>query len=105
MPQFTVYRNKNPKSKTGIPYLLDVQNDLLTQLETRVVIPVFLKKNTRMKVLTQLTPEFEIEGKKVILMTPQMAGIALEHLGEVIGDLSEHRNEIVGAIDFLVTGF
>ena len=105
MPQFTVYRNKNPKSKTEIPYLLDIQNNLLTQLETRVVIPMFHKKTSRMKVLTQLTPEFEIEGKKVILMTPQMAGIALENLGEVVGDLSEHRNEIVGAIDFLVTGF
>ena len=105
MPQFTVYRNKNPKSKTEIPYLLDIQNNLLTQLETRVVIPMFHKKTSRMKAMAQLTPEFEIEGKKVILMTPQMAGIALENLGEVVGDLSKHRNEIVGAIDFLVTGF
>lgn len=105
MPQFTVYRNKNPKSKLEIPYLLDVQNNLLTQLETRVVIPMFHKKTSRLKAITQLTPEFEIESKKMILMTPQLAGVALEHLGEVVEDLSKHHNEIVGAIDFLVTGF
>lgn len=40
MPQFTVYRNKNPQTLSVVPFLLDVQHDLLSDLETRVVIPL-----------------------------------------------------------------
>ena len=40
MTQFTVYRNKNPRSRATFPYLLDVQSDLLDGLQTRVVIPL-----------------------------------------------------------------
>jgi toxin CcdB len=39
MPQFTVYRNKNPQTLSTVPFLLNVQHDLLSDLETRVVIP------------------------------------------------------------------
>jgi toxin CcdB len=40
MSQFTVHKNKNPKSKSAFPYLLDVQSDLLADLQTRVVVPL-----------------------------------------------------------------
>ncbi|HEV2855828.1 MAG TPA: hypothetical protein VHC97_23775 [Thermoanaerobaculia bacterium] len=36
MPQFMVCRNKNPQTLSAVPFLLDVQNDLLSDLETRV---------------------------------------------------------------------
>ena len=105
MSQFTVYRNKNPKSKTAIPFLLDIQSNLLSQLGTRVVIPLFHKKSLRIKPLTKLTPELQVDGKKFILMTPQLAGISIKELGEAVGDLSQHRGEIIAALDLLITGF
>jgi toxin CcdB len=40
MAQFTVYRNKNPQTRSTVPFLLDIQNDLLDDLETRVVVPL-----------------------------------------------------------------
>src|SRR5207249_7588946 len=95
MPQFTVYRNKNPKSKGDIPYLLDVQSDLLGELRTRVVIPLYQKKSTHIKPMIRLTPEFEIEGRKLILMTPQLAGVSIKDLGEPVGDLKQSRLEIL----------
>lgn len=104
MPQFTMYRNKNPRTKTDIPYLLDVQSNLLSELGTRLVVPLFQKKAVR-KAITRLTPELEFEGKKYILMTPQMAGIPFKELGEPAGDLSQNRAEILAAIDLLITGF
>ena len=70
MSQFTVYRNRNSKSKTDIPYLLDVQSDLLSELGTRVVIPLFEKKSLGIKPLTKLTPEFQVDGKKCIRGIP-----------------------------------
>ena len=105
MAQYTVYRNKNPKSKTEIPFLLDVQSNLLSELGTRVVIPLFQKKSLRIKPLTKLTPEFQIDGKKLILMTPQLAGISIKELGEPVGDLTQHRIDIIAALDLLITGF
>ncbi len=38
MAQFTVCRNKNPQTSSAVPFLLDIQNDLLDDLETRVVV-------------------------------------------------------------------
>ncbi|MDP2901908.1 MAG: CcdB family protein [Methylovulum sp.] len=35
-----VYANPSPKTKRLIPYLLDIQNDLLASLATTVVIPL-----------------------------------------------------------------
>ena len=40
MAQFDVYRNPNPATRARIPYLLDVQSDLLEPLATRVVVPL-----------------------------------------------------------------
>jgi hypothetical protein len=31
MAQFTVYKNKNPQTRSAIPFLLDVQNDRYSQ--------------------------------------------------------------------------
>jgi toxin CcdB len=105
MPQFTVYRKKSPKSKGEIPYLLDIQSDLLGDLRTRVVIPLYQGRSTRIKPMTRLTPEVEIEGRKFILMTPQLAGVSIKDLGEPVANLKQCRTEILAAIDLLITGF
>lgn len=105
MPQFTLYRNPNPKTKAATPYLLDVQTDLLSELGTRVVIPIFKRKNLGIKPLTRLTPEVEIQGEKHVLMTPQLAGVSTKELGPAAGTLWQHRAEIIAALDLLITGF
>lgn len=76
MPQFTVYKNKNPKSKTAYPYLVDVQSDLLSDLQTRVVIPLTRLTALRKKPIRDLTPTIDIEGSKYLILTPQLAGIS-----------------------------
>jgi toxin CcdB len=40
MAQFALYRNKDPRTRAAIPLLVDIQNDLLESLGTRVVIPL-----------------------------------------------------------------
>lgn len=104
MAQFAVYRNNNPKSKTAIPYVLDVQSELLAELSTRVVIPIYLRKSLNIKSITRLMPEFTIESKKTILMTPQIAGVSRKSLGDFVIDVSSRRDEIIAALDLLLTG-
>jgi len=105
MPQFTVYENINEQTNPTYPYLLDVQKDLLEGLNTRVVIPMCPTSAIKKRSITNLTPQFEIQGILYTLLTPQLAGIAISDLGPAVDELSEHRFEIIKALDFLFTGF
>ena len=71
MPQFTVCRNKNPQTLSAVPFLLDVQNDLLRDLETRVVVPLSPVSAMKGKTLRHLMPILEIEGEGFVMLTPQ----------------------------------
>lgn len=103
MAQFTVYRNQAKDSPA--PYLLDVQSDLLSELNTRVVAPLYPADTLGGKTVSTLTPVFELEGGRVLMLTTQLAGVGKRQLGQVVADFSEHRGEIVAAIDFLFSGF
>ncbi len=105
MAQFSVYRNKNPRSKTTFPLLVDVQSDLLDDLQTRVVIPLTKAVALTKKPVSQLTPALQFEDGTYLLMTPQLAGVARNELGPAVGSLSERRDAILAALDFLLTGF
>jgi len=51
-----------------------------------------------------LTPILKFEGKEFLMLTPQVAGIPARELGPVAGDLASHRDKIIAAVDFLVSG-
>jgi len=103
--QFTVYRNKSPRTKAAFPLLVDVQSDLLEPLQTRVVIPLTRVAGLAKKPVTHLTPTLEFDGETYVLITPQLAGISRTDLGVPAGSLADQRQAILAAIDFLVTGF
>lgn len=104
MAQWTLHRNPNSATRKEIPYLLDVQSDLLSALGTRIVVPVFTRKAAPARTITRLTPELSFAGEPLVLMTPQLAGVRTKDLGEIVGDLSVHRAEILASLDLLVTG-
>jgi toxin CcdB len=101
MAQFDVYTNTSKETNDEIPYLIDIQNDILKTLSTRVVVP--LVKNQ--KAITHLTPSFTIEDTEVVMFTMQLAGIPSSVLGDKICNLQEKRTEILNAIDFMISGF
>lgn len=104
MAQFDVYRNANAASKARAPYLLDVQSDLLDTLTTRVVVPLCKPEVLKGKLAERLNPVLEVEGRKFILLTPEMAGVSRKALGECAGNLSQHRQAIIAALDLVITG-
>ncbi len=104
MPQFSVYKNKNAATRARVPYLLDVQSNLLGELETRVVVPLYAATALKENALTVLSPRLEVEGKELVAMTPQLAGISRKELGAEVGQLIEQRDTIMRAMDFLITG-
>ena len=72
MSQFTVHRNPNRKTRRAVPYLVDIQSDLLSGLATRVVVPLI--PAAEMRPPTHLNPRFEIEGKSLVMSTAELAG-------------------------------
>lgn len=101
MAQFDVYANPNQDTNKQVPYLLDVQADILSLLGTRVVVPLVIQTN-RAK---HLNPEFELQKTKVVMSTAQIVGVPLSALGNKICSLKDKRTEIIAALDFLITGF
>jgi len=103
MAQFDVYRNPNPETAALIPYLLDVQADLLGRLATRVVAPLVLASELG-KPAKYLNPCFDIEGVAVVMSTPELAGVPVRAMGACVLSLAHRRQDIIAALDMLFTG-
>lgn len=105
MRQLTVCRNLSPRTRADVPFLLVVQSDLLEDLATRVVVPLYRKSAQSPPPITRLMPELVVTGVAVIMQTPQLAGVAVRDLGEPVARLDEQREVILAALDLLFTGF
>lgn len=104
MAQFDVYRNTNASTRARIPYLLDVQSDLLEPLATRVVVPLARPEVLGGKLAERLSPLFRVEGRNVAMLTPELAGVSRKLLGERVASLVGERQSIVAALDLVFTG-
>ncbi len=104
MAQFDVHGNTNAGTESHIPYLLDVQADLLDSLSTRVVVPL-ISQPAMGKPIIHLNPRFEIDGEFVFMSTAELAGVPVRILGPKITSLKDRRDIIMAALDFLLLGF
>jgi toxin CcdB len=104
MAQFDVYQNPSRNTRHAFPYLVDIQNPVISDIATRIVIPLGQLQSFKNKSMNNLTPEIEYEGEKLLLLTPQIASIPSKILKDPIGSLSHFRDEIIAAIDFAITG-
>ncbi|WDE09125.1 CcdB family protein [Thalassomonas viridans] len=104
MSQFDVYENPSKKSREAYPYIIDVQNALISDITTRIVIPLGRLSRFRNKQMDGLTPIIKYKSEELILLTPQIASIPASLLKNPIGSLETMRDEIIAAIDFAITG-
>lgn len=99
-----ILANPNPATRQAIPFLLEVQADLLAALATRVVVPLYRKEAVPGARMVRLTPEVDFQGQSLVAMFPELAGVARRSLGPRMGDLAARRAEMIGALDLLLTG-
>lgn len=92
------------KNTAGAGYLLDVQSDLLSGLNTRVVVPL-LPKTSAPVPAQRLNPVFSIEGQDVIMATQYLAAVPEHELRLKSGSLATYQDEISEALDMLFLGF
>lgn len=104
MAQFDVYPNPSKTSKTHYPYLVDIQSSLLTNLSTRIVVPLGRRSALGGQAMRGLTPEIAIDGQQLLLLTPQVSSVPERHLKNPIGSLTHFRDQIARALDLAITG-
>ena len=105
MAQFDVHRNTGRQSE-HIPYVVVVQSTLYDSYRRRVVVPLVrrtvLGAGAALKV-SRINPVFTIENTELVLHPLEMVSVALDQLGEKIGDLQEHGAAIADALDEVFT--
>ena len=102
MAQFDVYRNDNADTYKIYPYLLDVQSNALSSLPTRTVIPL-ARPSYFAKTVTILNPKVTVDHVEVVVSTAQLASVDIRIFGSKVASLIALRDDIVAAIDLLIS--
>lgn len=97
--RYDVYRNIG-----GAGFLLNIQSDLLDVLNTRVVVPLLPSSEAPLPA-ARLNPVIVVDGANHVMVTQYMAAIPLATLGEPVGNLLPHHDQIAAALDMLFQGF
>ena len=103
MARFDVRANLNKSSRERVPYLLELQTDLLGDLGTRLVAP--LVPATRFgPPASRLNPVFRIRSRNFVMDTALIAGVPANQLGDRVALLGGRSTDVLGALDFMVSG-
>ncbi len=104
MPQFSLYKNNDISSNKTYPYFIDVQNDLLSDLNSRLVIPLTTPEKLDNMDVKRLCPVVHIEMGDFVLLTHQMTSVPASILKTEVTSVEKYRYEILGAVDMLISG-
>ncbi len=97
MAKYDVYQIDNG-------YLLDVQSNILSDLNIRVMVPLMVPEKAP-KAARRLNPLFEVENQQLLMVTQYIAAVPVNTLGQPIANLSNQFAEITNALDMLFHGF
>jgi toxin CcdB len=101
--QFDVVANPDPSETAYRPYLVNLQSDLIGALTSTVVAP--LVPRAQMTGAQRLNPVLTVDGAEFWLATHELFAIDRRMLNKgPIANLSNDRDAIVAARDFVFTG-
>ena len=82
---------------------IDCQSDLLSHLESRLVVPL-VPKGVAPRPARRLNPIFDIGGVEHVMLTRFAGAIDRRQLGEIVTSLADRSFEITDALDVLISG-
>jgi toxin CcdB len=97
MAQFDLFRLR------GGQLVVDLQTDLIGIDASRIVAP--LREAGRYAAFPGLTPSVAFDNQAWIVRVQELAALPGAELGEPIGSLADHRDELKRALDILIDGF
>lgn len=98
MAQFDVYAEA-----AGHVLLLDCQTDLLSDLNTRLMVPL-MPPAIAPSPAGRLNPAFRIDQQDYVMITQFAGAVGVRELGPKVASLAEHDWQIMNALDVLLTG-
>ncbi|MEO0467531.1 MAG: CcdB family protein, partial [Pseudomonadota bacterium] len=102
MARFDVYRFAHG----GVPFVVDVQASLLSHLSSCVVVPLVPKLGAHREDLPRLKPSLSVRGETFLMVTTDLTAMPLSDLGAFVENIEDrHGDEILEALDFLISGF
>ena len=100
MARYDVYANPDSAERRQTPYFVDIQNDYIDTLSTRVVIPL-RRESVFGPPARDLNPTLVVNGENVVLDTAAMGAVPLSELRKRVASLKDDRAQIQEAIDTL----
>jgi toxin CcdB len=100
MARFDVYANPEATERKHTPYFVDVQNNHIDHLGTRVVVPL-RRESAFGPRARNLNPALTVGADSVVLDTPALGAVPLAELRKPVASLTASRAEIQEALDTL----
>lgn len=105
MARFDVYLNPGAGAN-ATPFLLDVQTDLLSGLDSRVVVPLRnVERFAKVRIPEPLMPQLDVNGAACLMETPKLAAVPQRVLKQPVASLAHDQARILAALDFLFQGY
>lgn len=105
MAQFDVYHNTNQATRRRTPYVLDVQAEVMSILPTRLVCPIRRLAEIPLEPVERIHIPVTIDNQECIVFVSELTAVAVSLLGARAQSLQSRRQEIIAAVDLLITGF
>ena len=103
MAALDIHANPEPRTRGAMPYVIELQANLLSDLNIRLVAPL-APARIYPSAISRLNPVIDIKGEPHVLLTQQMAALPKRLLAAPVVNAQARRYDIVAAVDFLVTG-
>ena len=98
MAQFDVYDNPNPRARQWLPYVVDVQSNLLSDLRTRLVMPLARSAGEGPSSARRVAPVFVVADERLVLQAQLTAHLDARLLNKPRASLAGHLGEVRDAL-------
>lgn len=102
MAQFDVHQNEG-RHKDTVPFVVVVQSSQFDDYRRRVVVPLVRASSLGKTQLPHFNPSFKIRGLTVVLHPLEIVSVATNHLGPRVGSLNAGGEQIIAALDELLS--
>lgn len=102
--QFDVYRNPSAKTNKLWPFYLILQNDYFDDLTTMIVVPLVSKNDIDLN-KKRINPLVKINKSDFYVFLPAITFLEAKKINnkDFICNIASSRNEIISALDAIVT--
>ncbi len=104
MAQYDVYVNPDPATRERVPYVVDVQSNVLDHLNTRLMMPLRRPLASHAGLPRRLLPRLRVGGETYVLHAHQAAVVEARLFKKAVGSVASQAFEIVDALDAVISG-